>query len=365
MKRLLFVFLLLLFVPLFALKANAYENSETQSIAEAAGADEIENEYLEQDELSGDKNINIFEKAVVIITDAITDGKNTFLYSFGAILAVVLLAAVMNSLKLSENSTLDPICQYISVLALSGVAYSVFYNLFIYIIASMEALNIAMSSLMPIMASLHVMGGTAGAGAASGAGLTLFLTVLSNICTKVLLPLLRISFALCLVGAVPQSVNLSAVTTLVKNTATTLMAFVFSLLGFTLYLQTSVASAGDTYVTRSVKFASGVFVPVIGGMLGDASRTVIASVSVVKGTVGAAGVVLVLSAVLPPLICVIIHKLLLLACAICARTLGCERESAFLYDLCGITSVLLALTAGAGAVCIIAIAVFIKTGVTV
>lgn len=365
MKGFLCVFLSLLFILLFAVNANAYEDPNAQSIADTAGASEIESEYLAQDELSGDKNINIFEKAIAIITNTLTDGKNTFFYSFGAILAVVLLAAVMSSLKFTENGILDPICQYISVLALSGVTYSVMYNLFIYIIASMEALNLAMSSLMPIMASLHVMGGTAGAGAASGAGLTVFLTVLSNLCTKVLLPLLQIAFALALVGAIPQTVNLGAVVNLVKNTATTLLAFLFSLLGFTLYLQTSVASAGDTYVTRSIKFASGVFVPVIGGMLGDASRTVIASVSVVKGTVGAAGTVLVLSAVLPPLICVIIHKLMLLACAICARTLGCERESGFLYDLCGITSVLLALTAGAGAVCIIAIAVFIKTGVTV
>lgn len=365
MKRICFIFLLFLLPSLLALDASAYSGDEAQSIADTAGADEIENEYLTEDELSGDKTVNIFQKALSIITDALADRKNRLLYSFGAVIAIILLASVMQALKLSENGVLDPICQYISVLALSGVTYSLMYKLFIYVIASMEALNLAMSSLMPIMSSLHIMGGTAGAGAASGAGLTLFLSVLSTICTKVLLPLLRISFALCLVGAVPQSVNLSSVCNLVKNTATTVMAFIFSLLGFTLYLQTGIASAGDTYITRSIKFASGVFVPVIGGMLGDASRTVIASVSVVKGTVGAAGTVMVLSAVLPPIISVALHKLLLLACAITAKTLGCERESAFLYDLCGITSVLLALTAGAGAVCIIAVAVFIKTGVTV
>jgi hypothetical protein len=150
-----------------------------------------------------------------------------------------------------------------------------------------------------------------------------------------------------------------------NSTATTLMAFIFGLLGFTLYLQSVVAAASDNYITRSIRFASGVFVPVIGSMLGDASRTVIASVSVVKGTVGASGVVIILSAVLPPLIMVAFHKLLLLSCAIIAKTLSCERESAFLYDMCGIINMLLALVAGAGAVCIIAMAVFVKSGVKV
>jgi stage III sporulation protein AE len=248
---------------------------------------------------------------------------------------------------------------------LSGVAYGVLYNLFIFVIAAIESLTLAMSTLMPIMASLHAIGGTAVTGAATASGLTMFLSVVSIICGKVLLPLIRIAFALCIVGAIPGSVNLSAVTNLVKSTATTLMAFIFGLLGFTLYLQSVVAAASDNYITRSIRFASGVFVPVIGSMLGDASRTVIASVSVVKGTVGASGVVMILSAVLPPLIMVAFHKLLLLSCAIIAKTLSCERESAFLYDMCGIINMLLALVAGAGAVCIIAMAVFVKSGVKV
>lgn len=359
------VVIVFLFFSAFALKASAYSDEDTQSIADSAGADALESEFLSEDELNGDKNINIFEKVFSIISAAISGQGMTVLRSFGAILAVVILACVMNAMKFGGSETLDNACGYISVLALSGVTYSVLYNLFVYIIAAMESLTLGMSTLMPIMASLHAFGGTAATGAASGAGLTLFLTVLSAICTEVLLPLVQISFALCLVGAVPGSVNLSAVVNLVKNTATTLMAFIFTLLGFTLYLQSSVASASDNYVTRSIRFASGVFVPVIGGMLGDASRTVIASVSVVKGTVGAAGAVIVLAAVLPPLIAVIFHKLLLLGCAVVAKTLGCERESAFLYDLGGIVSVLLALVAGAGVVCIIAIGVFVKSGVSV
>ncbi len=350
---------------LFGLRVLAYADSDTQSIADEVGADEISGEYLGEDELSGDKNINVFEKAFSIIIDAFRDNGPTVIRSFGAVFAVVLLACIMGAMKFGGSETLDTACGYISVLALSGVTYSVFYNLFVFVIAAMESLTIGMSTLMPITASLYVYGGTAATGAASSAGLTLFLTVLSAVCTKVLLPLLQICFALCLVSAVPGSVNLSAVTNLVKNTATTIMAFIFTLLGFTLYLQTSVASAGDTYVTRSIKFATGVFVPVIGNMLGDASKTVIASVSVVKGTVGAAGVVIILAAVLPPIIVVLLHKLLLLGCGIAAKTLGCERERAFLYDLVGVTSVLLALVAGAGVVCIIAMAVFIKTGVTV
>lgn len=364
MKKTAAVFIVFVFAfYLCSLNACAYADDNTQSIAEKVGDYKPETEFLTADELNGDRHINVFEKTLSIIYSALKDNGKSILKSFGAIMGVVLLSCVMGAMKFGGSEALDGATAFISILAISGVTYSVLYNLFVFVIAAMESLMLTMSSLMPIMASLYIYGGNAAAGAASAGALSLFLTVLSTICTKVILPLLQIAFALCLVGAIPGSVSLGSVTTLVKNTATTLMAFIFTLLGFTLYLQTTVASASDTFMTRSVRFASGVFVPVIGNMLGDASRTVVASVSIIKGTVGASGVVMILSAVLPPIIIVVIYKLMLLACSIMARALGCERESALLYDLGGIMGVLLALVLGAGAVCIIAMAVFIKAGV--
>ncbi len=366
MKKALTVLALVLFImPILPQRVLAYSDPVTESIADEADTDKLENEFLDEDELSGDKSINVFEKAFHIITSAFSENGNTLLRSFGMIMAMVILACVMGAMKFGSSESLDNVCGYISVLALSGVVYSVFYDLFVYVVASMESLTLMMSTLSPVMAALYVSGGSYAAGAASSSALSLFLTVLSVICTKILLPLLQIAFALCLVGAIPGSINLSSVTTLVKNTATTVMAFIFTLLGFTLYLQTTVASASDNFVTRSVKFASGVFVPVIGNMLGDASRTVIASVSVIKGSVGTVGIVMILSAVLPPLLIVMLYKLMLLVCSMCAKALSCERESALLYDIGSVLGVLMALVAGAGVICIIAMAVFIKTGVTV
>lgn len=365
MKKSLFLIIVFIVLNLFVLSANAEDTSGIQDIYSSVGATELQSEHLAKDELDGSKSINIFEKAVTIIFDSLSDGKSSLLASFGMIFATIVLCAAMNAMKFGGSESLDSAGAYISVLALSGVAYSVLYKLFILVIAAMESLNLAVSSLLPVMATLHSFGGTASSGAVSNSGLIIFLTVISTICTKVLLPLMQASFALCLVGAMPGSVNLSSVTSLVKNTATLIMSFLFSLLGFSLYLQTSIASAADTYLTRSLRFASGTFVPVIGGMLGDAAKTVLASVSVVKSTVGAAGVVMILSAIIPPLIAVILNKLLLLLCAITAKTLGCDRESAFLYDLGSILSILLALLLGSGAVILIALALFIKSGVTV
>ncbi len=365
MKKLLQTFVIcLVLMPILGITALAYEDEITESIAEDAGANDIKSDILTEDELSGDKSVNIFEKTVEIILNSFSDKGLSAVRAMGLILGVIILCCVMHAFKPDGNEALDSAVAFISVLVLAGVVYSVLYNLFIIVIAAMETLSVAMSSVLPTMAALYAFGGNTAAGAATVSGLTVFLTVLSLICTKIIMPLLQTAFALALSGAIPGSVNLSPVTNLVKNTATTVMAFIFTLLGFVLYFQTAIAAASDNFVTRSVRFASGVFVPVIGGMLGDASRTVIASASVIKGTVGAAGIVTILSIILPPLILTVLYKLMLLVCAIVAKALGCERESGLLYDLGGILSVILALVLGAGSVCIIGMALFIKVGVT-
>ena len=346
------------------INVSAYEDEKTNSMADSVGATEIDSQYLDKDELSGDKNINVFQKLLDIITDSLKDNGWSVVKSFGQVFSAVILCSVMQAMKFGDNNALSGATAYISIILLSGVTYSVLYNLFIFAIAALETLSTTMAAFMPVMASLYAMSGATASAASSASGLAVFLTTLSLICTKVILPLLQISFALCLSGAIPNGINLSSVTTLVKNTATTLMGFAFTLMGFVLYLQTAVAVAGDNFFHRSVRFASGVFIPVIGNMLGEASRTVISSVSVIKSTVGAAGTVVILSLVLPPFLSAVLHRFMLSLAAVLAKSLGCEKEGAFLSELCGVTGVLMALIGGATVVCLIAMATFIRVGVS-
>lgn len=353
------------FICFFAPRAYAYTDKTTQDIAHSTGASQIETEHLNNQELNGEKRVNLFQKVWQIITQSLKGNLPAVTKSAGLILCMLILCCVMHALKFDNSQALDTAVGFISVLVLSATAYSVLYNLFVLVKAAMETVSLTMASLLPTMAALYSYGGSVAAGATSVSGLSVFLSILSLICTKVLLPLLQICFALALTGALPNGINLSAVTHLVKTTATTLLGFAFTLLSFLLYFQTTVAAASDNFVARSVRFASGNFIPIIGGVLGDASRTVAASVSVIKGTVGTAGVVLVLSSVLPMVILTLLYKLVFSFSAAAAKSLGCDRESVLLYDLSGILSILLALTIGAGCVCIIGLAVFVKVGVQV
>ncbi len=346
-----------------SLSAGAWDTPLEESIAEKAGDISADSPYLSAQEKNGDKPLNIFEKAYTVTLDALKSGGLEITKSTGVLLGILVLCSVLGAVKgLSSSRALATGCELVSVLALSGTVYHTLYRCVLLVTCSMESLSLAVSSLLPVMSGLYAFGGNPATAAASHSLLMLFLTAISFLCTKVILPLLKISFGFALTGAMPGSIDLSPLGSAVKNVCTVGLSFLFSLLSFSLWYQTAITAAGDTLVTRSVRFASGAFVPVIGGILGECSRTIMASVGVIRSTVGSVGAVMTLGAVIPPVISVLLHRLMLMLLSALAKTLGCVRESRFLADVSSCFGVLLALVLGAGSVVLIALAVFIKIG---
>lgn len=360
------VFLLICLCVLFfccSLSSRAWGSSLEESIAEEAGEVLVDSPYISAEERNGDKHINIFEKAYTVTLDALKSGGSELLKSGGQLLGLLLLCSLLGVSKtLTASPALAVAGETLSVLVLSASVYGVLYRCFVFVTCSMEALSLTVSSLLPVMSGLYAMGGNTAVAASSSSLLMVFLTVVSFLCSKAILPLLKLSFGFSLTGALPGNANLAPLGTALKSVCTVTLSFLFSVLSFALWYQTAVAAAGDTLVTRSVRFAAGAFVPVIGGILGEVSRTVLASVGVVRSAVGAVGTTLVLAAIIPPVLSVLLHRLLLTVLSSVSRILGCERESRFLCDASACMGVLLALVLGAGAVTLVALAVFVKTG---
>lgn len=364
MKKLCKIFALLFLALLFPLGISAYEGV-THDTAEEAGVYELpSNEYITESEAAGDSKINIANKAFTVLKDSISSVWKSAVEAFCALLATVLLVSLFSSFKPASGMHLNQALEFASVLAVSGITFAFLKSVFSFAAERIDTLCNYMTSLLPVSASLYAAGGNAGAGAASTAGLIAFLSVVENIVGRWLFPLLQCGFVMSLVAALPSAASFRSLASFFKNLMTSLLAFVFSIFGLVLYFQTVIASSADNYAFRSVKFASGTLIPVIGSMIGDAARTVYASAGIIKGTVGAMGIVVLLSMLLPPLVYTVAYKLVVLSAAMISAALGCEKESKLLYDLNSIVAILIAMLVGTGVVFIIAISLFIRLGVT-
>lgn len=318
------------------------------------------------DELVSEESADFGDKVWKVLEDALQGfGKGALKYC-GVILACLVLLSLINNVReLRAEAAGGAALDFVSAVALSAACFPALEISFNYAKAAIEGLCVFSSSLLPVMTSLYSMGGNPAQGVASAAGFGMFLTVIQAICAKLLLPLLSLGFAFALTGLLPGAASLAPLASFVKNAACTLIAFVFSLVSFVFYFQTAISAAGDSFAYRSIKFASGAFVPVIGGAVGESARTVFGAVSVVKGTVGGIGLAVMTGYLLPPIVSGFLYKLCFSLCAAGARLMGLEKAAKFLTELNSLLGISLALLIGTAVVFVLISAVFLKSGVTV
>ncbi|MDD2268598.1 MAG: hypothetical protein PHY15_03475 [Eubacteriales bacterium] len=355
-KSILLCFLILFSLPI---TASAFEDELTNSIAEKID-DVSYGDYVDDEEQNGNKQVNIFSKLLEIITDSLTKSFSSVFRSFSVLAGILIAASLLSGLK-GENPVLTNTYEYISILVLSAALFTTAKTVFEVTIVALNTISSFMLSYLPITTTLYTLGGNPAAAAASWSSLSIFLTLIETVASKLLMPFLTVCFALCIVSALPSCIQLGSLSSLIRNSVTTILAFLFAMLSFVLYFQTTIAAAADSQAMRAAKFASGVFIPVIGGIIGESAKSVYTSVGVIKATTGVAGIIAMLSIAVPPLIFVVTAKLSILLAGMLGRILGLERESRLLYEVNSLFGVLLAIIAGASVVFFIAVAVFLNT----
>ena len=197
------------------------------------------------------------------------------------------------------------------------------------------------SAVVPVMSTLYIVGANVSAAAASAAASDFVLSAVGILAESVVLPAMRLCLALCIAGAVSDDVSFSPISDFVKNACSKLIAYSMMLVNSGMLLSCKLASAADGTLVRSLKFASSSFIPVIGAAVSEATSTVLGSVSAVRTSFGAFGVIALLYLLLPTLIRIAVHKGVLGLAASFAKALGCDAESSLLSSVSGIYAVAL------------------------
>ncbi len=115
-------------------------------------------------------------------------------------------------------------------------------------------------------------------------------------------PLICLSGALGMAGALFPEFRISAISDFIRKTVTTVLASVSGLFAGFLTLKSVLSSSSDSVAFRGLRFAANALVPVVGGALSESYSSVVASVSLLKTTVGIYGIIAVCATVIPVVI---------------------------------------------------------------
>lgn len=304
---------LLWLTPAVAAEEVSLEEQYQQQL-EASGADELTGHLprdvqemlaqLELDTFDPDSYAGLsFQQVTDLLVELTVHQGGGPLQVMGLLIGVVLVAAVFSGL---EGSALSPALRQTyhsaAVLGAGGMLLVPLFALLETVRQTVERVTVFLAAYVPVYAALLATGGR-GLGAVSYQATLLGASQLfSWLIQGAVFPVLVVSLAFGCTGSVAEGFCLDRFgQTLHKAVLWTLGLF-STIFSFLLSFQQMAASAGDSLSGRMVRFSLTSFVPVVGGLLGEAYSTVAGCAGLLRSAVGCFGLVAVALVVVPPLI---------------------------------------------------------------
>lgn len=316
----------------------------------AADADEIGDTIFSAvpDELAGivneDSADRLFDLRYVLsgIADAVGERLFSSFASFGALIAAVVISAVYRTFSGALSPSLAPVLAMLSRVVCSILLFSSFDSMIGDFSSCVSRLCSYMTALSPAVTAICVLGGSVTTAGVMSAGLMLTISLVANVLGAFGTACLRVCFALTLVSALspkPAAPFLS----FMKKTLTWGMGLLLGVFALVMGIQSSLASAADSASMRTVKFALGRLVPIVGGAVSDAVSTVSGSLAFIKSTCGTVAIVVILLTFLPTLVSFISSRIVVSLVSFFASLFGITEEKATLDELGSLVSHMIAL----------------------
>lgn len=263
-----------------------------------------------------------------------------------SILVVVILISILQNFPGSSEKITD----FVGAVGISSVLLQSTNSLVNLGTETITELSEYGKLLLPVMTSaMAAQGGVTGS-AALYAGTAIFDSVLCSLITKLLVPMIYIFLALAVANSSVGEDLLKKMAAFVKWLMTWCLKTVLYV--FTGYIGITgvVSGTTDAAALKAAKLTISGVVPVVGGILADASEAVLVSAGVVKNSAGIYGIFAILAVFIGPFLRIGSHYLLLKVTAAVFGVFGSKRCTELISDFSAAMGLLLAM---AGSVCLL------------
>ena len=356
MKKLILVLLLL---PLFSARAwaeDAFDIFDAGAMRQGLTAEERA--------IGGELHSDGFDAASALARlwqSAVRHVRARFLaeFSFASkLLALMLLCGAARSACPTEKiAALIEIC---SACLAAGLLLGGVNSLVEETVQALYRLSDYSKAALPVVYAAAAASGAPGSASASYAASALALDVILSLAQKAVIPLIYAALSLTLSNAVFPHPILGAVEGLVRwmaKTAMTAASFAFTAC---LGICSVVSGSLDAAAVKAARSVIAGAVPVVGGMVADASAAVLSAAAVVRSCTGAFGLVTVCAMVLGPFAALLVKNTLFKSVAAVAEAMQNPRLQKLFSGVGSAVALLMGLLGSTALMLFIAIAVGMK-----
>ena len=283
-------------------------------------------------------------------------------------MALMLLSLLCGLVEGTAESAGEQPARYAGYLGVLGAAAIASQDLSALIgvgVQTMDELAAMAKLLIPTVAAAMAGGGCVGSASVWQVGALMLSDLFLSLMRNVLVPLLYCMIAASAAGALLEQSRLSLLSKGIGRLLSWGLSAVLIVFTAFLSLTNLLAGSADRLAVRVGKTVISGAVPVVGGILSDATEAVAAAALTLRGTLGVLGVFSVLALCLAPLLHLAVQYLFYQLAAFFSAVTGADPLCKFLEQLSSAFSLMLAMTAGGAFLLLVSFLIAMMMVVTV
>lgn len=278
------------------------------------------------------------------------------------IVAISLVGSMIQGIKPSSSSkSMSNIIHFVTYGIVVVLILTMLANIIRLTSSTIQSLNQQMDVIFPLLLTMMTaIGGNVSVSAYQPA-LSLLTGVILKLFTFVLLPIFIFSVVFGILSNLSNNIKLEKITSFFQSTYKWMIGLIFTIFTAFISIQGIAAGSIDGISIRTAKYAIKSYVPIMGSYLSDGMGIILASSNLIKNTVGAAGLFLLLATIISPLIEIILFMLALKLISGIIEPLGNRQIANFISSISKSMVLLIALLIGISFVYFITIGLIMCT----
>lgn len=291
---------------------------------------------------------SFLEKIVKLLSGEFDDGKSLWgsiisiffenalklLPTISLIVAVSLLGSMLQGLKPTSNDkSISNVIHFVTFGIVVVLVLSIVIKMLGLTTSTIFSIKSQMDAIFPILLTLlTAIGGTASVSVYQPA-MALLTGTIVNIVSTLLLPLFIFSIVFSIISNLSNSVKLDKFTSFFNSSFKWITGLIFTIFSAFLSIQGITAGGIDGISIRTAKYAIRSYVPILGSYLSDGMGLILASSNLIKNSVGATGLIMLVATIISPLLEIILLMLALKFVAGIIEPLGNSQVANFVSSL--------------------------------
>ena len=263
---------------------------------------------------------------------------------------LMVVASLATSFISSLNGTVKRVAELIAVIFCATILLNSTHSLIRLGTDTVKQMDDYGKLLLPIMTTALASGGAVTTSAALYGGTAVFSAILTSVISRLFIPMLYIYIALCIANRALSNNILTGFEKFIKWLMTWLLKL--SLYIFTGFITVTgvVSGSADAMTIKATKITVSGMIPVVGGIISDASEAILVGAGVMKNAAGIYGIFAFLAICISPILKITLHCVILKISAALCSLFGLPGQCGLMEDFSQAMSMILAAT---GSICLL------------